>query len=68
MFKIHNEILGNFEKKQQPMSSDSISIHSTKSVADQFALQLKHANKKLEEFILMLLDSFGLSEGSSTNV
>ena len=30
-------------------------------VTDQFSLQITHANKKLEEFVLMLLDSFQLS-------
>ena len=35
-----------------------------KSVADQFGNQLNHANKKLEEFIMMLLDSFHLSEST----
>lgn len=36
MFKIHNEILSHFEKKQQPQSSDSLSMQSinNKSVAD----------------------------------
>ena len=64
MLRLHNEILGHFEKKRPTTTSELI---MSKSVTDHFSKQLQHANKKLEEFILMLLDSFNLSEGAAVH-
>lgn len=62
MFKIHKEVLGRFEATRSLASS---SVSRGTSVSDQFAFQVQHANTKLEEFVLMLLDSFHLSESAS---
>ena len=61
MFKIHNEILSRIEKGSVSSSSTP---RSNVNISNQFELQLCNANKKLEEFILMLLDSFNLSEST----
>ena len=65
MFKLHNQVLSHFEK-HRPVSQALPQLLS-KNITDQFSIQLQNANKKLEEFVLMLLDSFHLSMDSSNS-